>query len=205
MLEFPHTCKGSLSELPCLPPAVFFEFSVTNHKWILEKHETFQKSSYRNRFEILGANGPLTLTIPVVGGRGVRSIITDVQLDDRLPWRRTHWLSIVSAYKNAPYFEFLEHELEPIFRTGPDSLYEFNKLLLEWVIKRLKIQMVLEETQDYFETYEAEIFDFRNLIKPSTIGQTKPSKVEYQQVFDEKFGFVPNLSILDYLFNELKW
>lgn len=204
MLEIPHTCKGSLSELPCLPPAAFFEFSVTNHKWILEKHESFQKSTYRNRFEILGANGPLSLTIPVVGGRSVRSLITDVQLDDRIPWRRTHWLSIVSAYKNAPYFEFLEHELEPLFKQGPDTLYAFNWELLKWVTKRLKIQIVLEETMGYLETYD-DVFDFRNQIKPTTIHSFYTSKVGYHQVFDEKFGFVPNLSILDYLFNELKW
>lgn len=204
MLEIPHTCKGSLSELPCLPPAAFFEFSVTNHKWILEKHESFQKSTYRNRFEILGANGPLSLTIPVVGGRSVRSLISEVQLDDRLPWRRTHWLSIVSAYKNAPYFEFLEHELEPLFKQGPDTLYAFNLELLKWVIKRLKIQIVLEETNGYLETYN-DVFDFRNQIKPTTIHSFPTSKVGYHQVFDEKFGFVPNLSILDYLFNELKW
>ncbi len=177
------------------PISYFAElFRAENYK--LEAHENFPKQTYRNRCYIQGANGKLRLAIPTKHN-GAR-ILKDIQVSDDYNWQKEHYKSLVSAYKSSPYFEFYEDDLLPIFESNEKYLLDLNLKTIEFIASKLKLDLKFDLTESY-ETVSEEL-DFRNRFK----AKEEPSGnfPEYFQVFDEKFEFMPDLSILDLLFNE---
>ncbi len=177
------------------PISYFAElFRAKNYK--LEAHENFPKQTYRNRCYIQGANGKLRLAIPTKHN-GAR-ILKDIQVSDDYNWQKEHYKSLVSAYKSSPYFEFYEDDLLPIFESNEKYLLDLNLKTIEFIASKLKLDLKFDLTESY-ETVSEEL-DFRNRFN----AKEEPSGnfPEYFQVFDEKFEFMPDLSILDLLFNE---
>lgn len=198
------TAKKILIELHYLPCVQFFSKLYAFEEVIIEQHENYLKGSYRNRTHIAGANGLLRLSIPLMKGKNEQQGIQSVQIAHHESWAQQHWASIQSAYGNAPFFEYYADAFEPIFKASPSHLFAFNKELLETVLSFLEFPAKLHWSEHFTKvTDENECLDFRNGIFPKKHRQKEDAQFEpkpYLQVFSDKNGFIPNLSILDLLF-----
>ena len=158
--------KVNLSELQCLPSFEFFRQGVAFDGLLLEAHESYQKGGFRNRYLIKTSQGPLELSIPLQGGRGVRAMIQDVLVDDRLPWRTNHLQSIETAYRSTPFYEYLAPELAGIYLRPTESLWEINLALLRWVWSVLRWEKPIEFTDSYQEYKpNGNVIDRRGIFK----------------------------------------
>lgn len=168
---------------------------------IIEKHENFEKSTYRNRCYIASPEGRLRLTVPLQKGRNQRSKYSDVQIDYESGWQRNHWNSLCSCYRNSPYFEYYEDRLQPLYEERNDLLFDFNLKIFKLMVELLGLDLKVGFTSKYEKTPGDQFSDFRSKILPKEMaGATFP--VKYHQVFQEKTGFLPDLCIADLLFNE---
>ena len=187
-----------------LPPIEYIIQCLRFQKVLIEQFETYQKQTYRNRCNIATANGLLQLSIPIKKVNGNHTITKDIEIDNSNRWNQIHWRAIASAYKHSPYFIHYCEPIESIFKNPPKLLTEFNMQLLDIVFKILKTDLDLSYTSKY-EVIPDNITDFRKAIQPKhTISYTgKPSTfAEYTQTFNNKYSFIPNLSIIDLIFNE---
>lgn len=170
----------------------------------IEKYENYQKQSFRNRFEIQSANGNLTLSIPVKKSNELKTPISEVCIDYTENWQKNHLKALESAYKNSPYYEYYIDDFIDFLNKKHENLLEHNTQLTHLIAKTIGIKTKIEFTQEFFPIYENSQ-DFRNSIHPKTKMQkidTYFQAVKYYQVFENKFPFAPNLSILDLIFNE---
>jgi hypothetical protein len=186
-----------------LPPVHYFsKIIASGEKEILvEQHEHFVKQSYRNRCCIMSANGILPLTVPILHNKKAHTTIRDVKISYDFDWQKIHWKSIESGYRCSPFFEYYEDLLLPCFTKKHVFLFDLNQELLVLLFKMLKLNCTLAYTES-FEKIVAGM-DFRNALHPRqlvhaiAVENAKP----YSQVFGTRFGFIPNLSILDLIFN----
>lgn len=183
-----------------LPPIEYVSILIKGNIQ-LEYCEHFQKQSFRNRTQILTGNGVKTLSIPVINGNKEFPIV-DARIDYRTFWQRDHWRTIVSAYNNSPYFLYYQDALQPFYEKEYTYLTAFNEGLLRTVCHLLSLHCDWQPTTDYSREANP---DLRLLIHPKR--QMQPDypfrlQTPYPQVFSDRFGFIPNLSILDLLFNE---
>jgi hypothetical protein len=166
-----------------------------------DKEMLFKRSSYRNRMIIAAANGAIQLSIPVIGGRAIKSIYKEVEIDYRSHWQRDHFRTLSTAYGNSPFFMFYRDELEKLYQETPRLLYEWNLMCLAWVLKKMKIEKKIEN--EMIHKNEVNLNSFIDFYSPQNFkGHPSEISVTYNQVFEDKIGFLPNLSILDLLFNE---
>ncbi len=189
-----------LIDLQYLPSLEFFCRINRENEILLEGHENFTKQTYRNRCYILGANGPLMLNIPIIRGRS-NIPIREVQVDDRENWRATHWRSIISAYGNAPFFEYYGHYFKKELEKQGSFLWDINLRLLTLCLKLLEMDVPKISISDsYHKNPSKPLIDLRSVIHPkkSPEGNSFYRPVPYIQVFGK--DFVPNLSIIDLLF-----
>lgn len=184
-------------------PVHYYTRYFNHPKVYIERFEYFNKQTYRNRCVISGSNGLISLVVPVVKGRRPKIHIKDVQIAYDMNWQRNQWQTIVSAYNSSPYFEYYQDDLSPFFEKRFNYLLDFNTQIHSTICDLLEIENTVEFTTD-FEKVPANTLNLREIISPKN--KTKPDlafkAAEYTQVFTEKFGFLPNLSILDLLFNE---
>jgi hypothetical protein len=183
-----------------LPNIHYFSKLLANDNVVLNDREGFERQSYRNRCYIAGTNGLLPLIIPVQN-RGTGLLTKDVKIDNTNNWQRIHWQSIRSAYGKAPYFEFYADALHIHFTQKQDLLFAFNLGLLHTLLKLTGIPAAMTSfsSTEKGETgaYGAE---FIHPKKDYTLdGSFMPTR--YMQTFEERLGFIPNLSIIDALFN----
>ena len=164
---------------------------------IIDPDEPFLKQTYRNRCYIAAANGVQALTVPVEQP-GNHCPVRDVRISDHGDWRRVHWNAIASAYGESPFFEYYQDDLRPFFERRWTFLYDFNEAIRQTVCQLIDIHPQVEYTTDYVKQHPN---DFREVIHakhPLPDSDFKPRP--YWQVFQQKHGFQPNLSILDLLF-----
>ena len=178
-------------------PNIHYLSKVINHDTIvIEKHENFVKQTYRNRCDIVTANGKLSLSIPLIK-QADKELISDKKISYAEDWQKQHWRTIVSAYKNSPYFEFFEDEFKPFYENQFEYLIDYNTQLLQTILHILRVKKQIEFTQN-FELNPPQIIDFRSL---SDIQKNGTIVRSYYQVFADKLGFTSNVSCLDALFN----
>jgi hypothetical protein len=185
-------------------PNIHYLYYILNADFVcIDLHEHFQKQSYRNRTKILAANGELSLTIPVKKWAD-HAAVKDIEISYAEDWQKQHWRSITSAYKNSPYFDFLEDELRTFYESEYKFLHEYNAEQLKWILKAFRLKKNIVYSDNYIE--DSSGLDLREEIHPKKeIGDKKLKELlekPYYQTFSEKMGFVPNLSVLDLIFNE---
>lgn len=191
--------KGAIFPLFYLPPIEYFH-QVKNSPYILiERYEHFPKQTYRNRASIHSANGKLDLIVPVLKGANVHTQIKDVKISYDFDWQRLHWLSLQTSYRSSAFFEFYEDEFARFYETRFEYLFDYNSELLSVLLKLLKMDVSVSFTESYQSGY-TELADFRSNIHPKIPSNFKTRP--YFQVFEDRNGFMPNLSIVDLLFNQ---
>lgn len=185
-------------------PIRYFSKLAAYPEIYIEKHENFVKQTYRNRTIILGANGPIPLIVPVEKGRDRKVRIVDLRIAYDEEWQRNHWRTIFSAYNSSPFFEYYASDIEVFFKKQFRYLFDFNQQITHTILELLEIESTLINTDD-FEQIPEDCLNFREQISPKShliLPDPSYEAQAYTQVFSEKFGFVPDLSILDLLFNE---
>lgn len=172
---------------------------------VIDLYEHYVKQSYRNRCEIVTAGGVASLTVHVVkGGSMIKKPIRDMRIDYSKRWQHQHWVSIVSAYKNSPYFDHYGELFEPLYRKEFEFLTDLNIGLMETILKILGNPIDLHFSQQYVEPQEEDT-DLRSRFKPASPAispQDESRFAPYEQVFSDRLPFQPNLSIADLLFCE---
>ena len=173
--------------------------SIRYMAWIVAKKEVtfvltnhYQKQTYRNRTEIYGPNGKLKLTIPISHNKFQKNQLDrEVKIFNDYCWQRDHWKSLESSYRSSPFFEFYEDDLYPFFHRRHEKLMDLNIALIKKIFSLLEIVIKFKKTN--------KVDEFSELIraKQKTIYKTPI----YHQVFNSKYGFINNLSILDLIFN----
>src|SRR5690606_23654248 len=130
-----------------------------------------------------------------------RQAMNEVLIAYDHPWQEQHWESLCSAYRSSPYFEYFEDDIRPLYRECTDRLIDFNTRLLDVVCGLAGIRFKPEFTEDYRESWP-DLQDWRERLEPDFSEAGPAIGMEpYTQVFDRKFGFLPNLSVFDLLFN----
>lgn len=165
----------------------------------IEQYETYQKMSFRNRCMVTGSNGVVGLSVPLEKGRGQRELMKDVRISYSDKWQVQHWRTIESCYSRAPFFEFYRDGVWQLLQQKETYLLDLNMATLHWLKKVLKIPGDISLTQQYLKTYPEGVTDRRSTILPKNYQQAETCS-RYTQVFEDRIGFQPNLSILDLLF-----
>ncbi|MCD8043505.1 MAG: WbqC family protein [Tannerellaceae bacterium] len=166
----------------------------------IEQWENYTKQTYRNRCTIAGANGPLSLSVPIIKPETVKCLTKDIRISDHGNWRHLHWNALVSAYRMSPFFEYYADDFAPFYHEKQfDFLIDFNNTLQELICGLLDLETEIR----YTETYQTEVeTDFREAIRPKHAPEDPSFYLRpYYQVFQKKNGFLPDLSIVDLLFN----
>lgn len=172
---------------------------------VIEKHAHYERQSYRNRYIIGAANHPLHLSIPVEKGYSLKIPERDVRIAYHTPWQKNHWRSIVSAYNSSPYFEFYMDDLLPFFEKKYTFLLDFNMEATMLLCELTGIDADISFTEEFAKRPDDDVLDMRGHIHPKrSYKEYDPFFIPhpYKQTFDDRHGFVPNLSILDLLFNK---
>lgn len=184
---------------------------------LIERHESFIKQTYRNRMLIPTTNGPLALTIPT--NHNTSLAMKDIRISDHANWRHVHWNALLSAYGESPFFEYYQDDIRPFYEKKYEFLFDFNMEITEKMIELLDIRPKISITNEYFLSEERKVMseefnsftkhkvesfkDFREAIRPKKpLPDAEFESKRYYQVYEQKFGFQPNMSILDLLFNE---
>ena len=196
-----------------LPPVSWFASVVRGEPIFIEQYEHYQKQTIRNRCTIDSPNGPLHLSIPIdrstfVGGK---CLMKDVKISAHTDWQRQHWYAIETTYFNSPFFEYLQDDFRPFYEREWTFLMDFNEALIYKCIELLDVQPKISRTGEYVG-----ISAFSPSSKGSSVAEvraiTAAANLEsansistpikpYYQVFQHKHGFMPDLSIIDLIFN----
>ena len=182
---------------------------------LIERHESFIKQTYRNRMIIPTTNGPLSLTIPT--NHDISLSMKDIRISDHANWRHVHWNALLSAYGESPFFEYYQDDIRPFYEKKYEFLFDFNMETTEKMIELLDIRPKISITEEYILSEERRvkseettfggqvqsIVDIRDAIRPKKpLPDAEFVPKRYYQVYGQKHGFLPNMSILDLLFNE---
>ena len=173
---------------------------IIHHPVCWEVEDNYQKQTFRNRTYIATDRGKHILSIPIVhvGKDSGRQKYKDVALDNSYPWQRQHWRTLETAYRTSPFFEFYEDDIKPLYINSFEGLMDFNLKSIETIFDCLQLEMP-KATSDTFEESPKNKTDLRFLVNAKVKNQLKLEP--YVQVFGDRNGFIPNLSILDLLFN----
>ena len=170
---------------------------------LIERHDHFVKQTYRNRCVIATTSGLQALTVPIERYEGAHCEMRDIRISDHGSWRHLHWNALQSAYGESPFFEFYADDLRPFFERRWKFLFDFNTAITRKMCELLDIHPQIAFTEAYASAEEEGVTDFRDVIRPKhPLPDDGFRPRRYYQVYEQKHGFQPNLSILDLLFNE---
>ena len=182
-----------------LPPISYVSACLHAEAICVEQHETYPKQTIRNRCVICGPNGKQVLSIPVIKVDGNHTQIKNIRLSGEIHWQKIHWRSISAAYSNSPFFLYYSDFFLPFFSKKQEFLIDYNNAMLEVLFRILKTEKKITATENY-EKQSTGKNDLR-----SAWGKQQPCKCTsfplYTQVFSNKYEFIPDLSIIDLIFN----
>jgi hypothetical protein len=182
-------------------PVQWYQKLYRAEEVFIERCESFQKQTYRNRCIIATTNGLQALTVPVERDQG--DLISTLRISDHGNWRHLHWNALKSAYGESPFFDYYQDDIRPFFEQRWDYLFDFNEAIREKMCELLDIQPKVNYTEVFIvEPTASNIMDYRSAIRPKHPDPDPDfTPKRYYQVYEQKHGFLPNLSILDLLFN----
>lgn len=181
-----------------LPPIEYFSLISGSSEIVIEKEENYIKQTYRNRCYILSSHGPQILSVPALLGTSHKTNVRDVRIDYSKRWQQVHIRALTAAYNSSPYFEYYFDDLLKIISRNHNFLLDLNTELTYSVLKILKISKILHYTSEFLPVnYNSN--DYRYHISPKK--KSSYVKKEYMQVFNVENKFIPNLSIVDLIFN----
>lgn len=169
----------------------------------IERYDNYVKQTYRNRCVIAATGGPQTLTVPIERYEDRKCLMRDIRISDHGSWRHLHWNALVSSYGESPFFDYYADDIRPFFERRWEFLFDFNLEITHTICSLLDIRPTIELTGEYLQAEDVCVDDFRDAIRPKhPLTDATFSPRPYYQVYAQKHGFIPNLSILDLLFNE---
>lgn len=192
-----------LIESQYLPSIQYCSKFCTNQPIIIEQHENYRKGTYRNRAHVATANGFLRLTIPLQKGKNQQQNIRTTRIAYDQDWQTQHLMTIQAAYGNSPFFDYYIDELRPFFEEQYEFLFDWNQAVLNQLLELMGIVPNYTLSTEFKKEVSSDCLDLRNFIQPKlSKQQVDPNykSIKYGQVFEERYGFLPNLSVLDLLF-----
>lgn len=183
------------------PPISYFTYMLAAENPIIDGFEHYHKQSYRNRCNLYNSNGQQSLVIPVSTPLGNHTPTNQVQISFQEPWQRTHWRSIESAYNKSPFFMYYSEEIKAMLYSEELNLFTYNRAIFASLCELLEIEIEPASTKEY---YKGTSKDLRNSISPKSIIAEINSiltQKPYYQIFEDRSGFISDLSILDLLFH----
>jgi hypothetical protein len=181
-------------------PVQWYQKLCRYDRVLIEHCDAYQKQTYRNRCLIATTQGVQALTVPVVHSRDAQQDREVIKISDHGNWRHLHWQALQTAYGDSPFFEYYEDDLRPFFTERWELLYDFNETIRLKMCELLDIHPVVSHTTQYHPSPAPN--DFRDAIRPKhPLPDAHFEPRPYYQVYQQKHGFLPNLSILDLLFN----
>lgn len=192
-----------LSSAYLAPIQYYTKLYAYPHSYI-EYFDHYIKQTYRNRCFIAAADGPLALTVPIERPDTLKCLGKDIRISEHGKWRHLHWTAIESAYKTSPYFDYYQDDFRPFYEKRYEFLYDFNEQLCDLACQLIDFAPDRQPTQDYRQTFSTYETDCRESIHPKkdyVSSDTDFRPQPYYQVFQARHGFLPNLSIIDLLFN----
>lgn len=201
----PDTLTPALLSTTYFGPIQWYQKLHRHKPCLIERHESFIKQTYRNRMVIATANGAQPLSIPVTHDDSM--LITDIRISDHANWRHVHWNALASAYGESAFFEYYQDDIRPFFEQKWEFLYDFNEAIMYKMIELLDLRVDVGATESYIKTETHDnadaIGDYRESIRPKKpLPDAAFCPQRYYQVYAQRHGFIPNLSILDLLFNQ---
>jgi hypothetical protein len=194
-----------IADLQYFPNINFYRISFGFSNIVFEQFEFYQKMSFRNRCQIAGGEGVINLNVPLEKGRDQKTRMKDVRIAGTQPWQAQHWKTMLSCYSRSPWFEFYRDGLEGLYKTRFGFLVDWNLACFEWTLQQLRLPMEVTLTDRYQQVYTPEeAVDWRGKFLPKNRVADSALLPGYRQVFEERTGFLPGLSILDLLFCEGK-
>lgn len=191
--------NGLLLPTAYFPPVSWFVYLLSGKSVIIEQMETFHKQTYRNRCEIMTAAGMAALVVPVTKPQGNHTMTGNVEICYHEPWRELHWKTLQTSYSSSPFFSYYADNIRSLFESRERLLIRQNHEILIVISNLIGIELNISFTRDY-DKNPINIIDMRNEISPKK-RQASINFPEYPQVFKHLSGFIPDLSILDLLFN----
>lgn len=186
-----------------LAPIQYYAHLYAASQVIEDRGEHYVKQTFRNRCYIATPMGAQALTLPIIRSEASHTPTRDIMISDHGNWQHIHWTALVSAYESSPYFEYYADDLRGFYEKNYKYLVDFNEALLHTILNLLSLQKDIVVSNEYVVPTEAMGTDLRNVITPK-----KPLNADntfrpfpYYQVFAARTGFLPNLSIVDLLFN----
>jgi len=181
-------------------PVIQYVAMTLENDIVFEKQDNFQKQTYRNRCYIYGANGKQLLSVPIQHSKSIeRQKTKDIKIDHSFSWQKIFLKSLEASYRSSPYFEFYEDDVIQVFEKKHKYLMDLNEHAHQVISDCLQLENTITDSHSYDEIPK-DLKDLRYMVNAKK--EPPYAFKEYTQVFDNKHGFLQNLSILDLLFNE---
>ena len=187
-----------------LAPVEYYCKLLTYDRAVIEQHDHYLKQTYRNRCTIAAPDGPLALTVPIIKPDTPKCPMRDIRISDHGNWRHLHWNALQSAYNHTPFFEYYKDDFRPFYEQKYEFLMDFNDALGQLICSFIDMEPRISRSDEYKTGFTPDEADFRERIHPKKDFRTEDPDFRpqpYYQVFQDKLGFLPNLSIVDLLFN----
>lgn len=187
-----------------LAPVEYYCKLLTYDRAVIEQYDHYLKQTYRNRCTIAAPDGPLALTVPIIKPDTPKCPMRDIRISDHGNWRHLHWNALQSAYNHTPFFEYYKDDFRPFYEQKYEFLMDFNDALGQLICSLIDMEPRIIRSDEYKTDFTPDEADFRERIHPKKDFRTEDPDFRpqpYYQVFQDKLGFLPNLSIVDLLFN----